>query len=206
MPDKRVTEWIKSKCHFPKLSRVNTAWGNISCRLSYSVGVRQHGTFRPGSQLENLTAALPQMVRITGWSFLAEKWKWSRIRHLVTSDYSLPGSSIHRIFQARLLEQAAISLSRGSSQPRDQTQVSCIADTHFIIWATREAHFSLPVHRAYKGKPRWDPQTARHSPTQSIRQPHNGPMQFPSFTFGSQSHLLLMDMNLGWQLLNVSQM
>lgn len=30
MPDKRVTEWIKSKCHFLKLSLVNTAWGNIS--------------------------------------------------------------------------------------------------------------------------------------------------------------------------------
>ena len=96
MPDKRVTEWIKSKCHFPKLSRVNTAWGNISSRLSYSVGVRQHGTFRPGSQLENLTAALPQMVRITGWSFLTEKWNWSRIWLLVTSwtiAYQVPPST-----------------------------------------------------------------------------------------------------------------
>ena len=39
-------------------------------------------------------------------------------------DCSLPGSSIHGIFQARILEWVAISFSRGSSQPRDQTQVS----------------------------------------------------------------------------------
>ena len=37
-------------------------------------------------------------------------------------DYSLPGSSVHGIFQARVLEWVAISFSRGSSQPRDRTQ------------------------------------------------------------------------------------
>ena len=52
-------------------------------------------------------------------------------------DSSLPGSSIHGIFQARVLEWTAISFSRGSSQPRDQTCVSCIADRCFTIWATR---------------------------------------------------------------------
>ena len=54
-------------------------------------------------------------------------------------DGSLPDSGIHGIFQARILEWAAISFSRGSSQPRDQTRVSCIADRRFTIWATREA-------------------------------------------------------------------
>ena len=39
-------------------------------------------------------------------------------------DYSLPGSSVHGIFHARILEQVAISYSIGSSQPRDQTCVS----------------------------------------------------------------------------------
>ena len=42
-------------------------------------------------------------------------------------DCSLPGSPIHGILQARILEWVAISFSRGSSQPRDQTQVSQIA-------------------------------------------------------------------------------
>ena len=42
-------------------------------------------------------------------------------------DWSTPGSSVHGIFQARILEWIAISFSRGSSRPRNQTQVSCIA-------------------------------------------------------------------------------
>ena len=41
-------------------------------------------------------------------------------------DCSLPDSSVHGIFQARVLEWVAISFSKGSSQPRDQTQVSHI--------------------------------------------------------------------------------
>ena len=43
-------------------------------------------------------------------------------------DYSLPGSSVHGIFQGRILEWAAISSSRGPSQSRDQNCISCIAD------------------------------------------------------------------------------
>ena len=42
-------------------------------------------------------------------------------------DCSLPGSSVHGIFQARILEWVAISFSRGSSWPRDQTWVSCVS-------------------------------------------------------------------------------
>jgi len=47
-------------------------------------------------------------------------------------DYSPPCSSVHGIFQARTLEWVAIPFSRGSSQPRDGTQVSCIAGRFFI--------------------------------------------------------------------------
>ena len=43
------------------------------------------------------------------------------------------------ILQARILERVAMFSSRGSSQPRDWTQVSHIADRFFTIWATREA-------------------------------------------------------------------
>ena len=51
-------------------------------------------------------------------------------------DCSLPGSSVHGIFQAIVLEWIAISFSRGSSQPRDRTQVSHIVDRCFTVWAT----------------------------------------------------------------------
>ena len=53
-------------------------------------------------------------------------------------DCSLSGSSVHGIFQARVLEWIAISFSRGSSRSRNQTQVSRIAGRHFTVWATGE--------------------------------------------------------------------
>ena len=54
-------------------------------------------------------------------------------------DCSPPSSSIHGILQARILQWVAISFSRGSSQCRDWTWVSQIAERFFIIWVIREA-------------------------------------------------------------------
>ena len=54
-------------------------------------------------------------------------------------DCNPPGSSVHGIFQARILECFAISFSRGSSWLRGQTRVSCTAGSFFTDWATREA-------------------------------------------------------------------
>ena len=53
-------------------------------------------------------------------------------------DCSLPRSSIHGIFQARVLERVSISFSRGSSRPRDRTRVSSSVGRRFTVWATRE--------------------------------------------------------------------
>ena len=57
-------------------------------------------------------------------------------------DCSPPGSSVHRILQARILKWVAIPFSQGSSQPKDQTRVSCIAGRFFIVWVTKEALIS----------------------------------------------------------------
>ena len=54
-------------------------------------------------------------------------------------DRTPPGSSVHGIFQVRILEWVAIPISRGSSQPRDRTWVSHIAGRFLTIWATMEA-------------------------------------------------------------------
>ena len=54
---------------------------------------------------------------------------------------SPPGSSVHGISQARILEWVAISSSRGSSWSRDWTQVSCIACEFFTDWVTKEAPY-----------------------------------------------------------------
>ena len=48
--------------------------------------------------------------------------------------------TVHGILQARILEWVAFPFSRGSSQPRDQTQVSCIAGRFFTDWAIGEAN------------------------------------------------------------------
>ena len=52
----------------------------------------------------------------------------------------LPGSSFHGISQAKILEWVTIPFSGGSSQPRDQTQISCIAGSFFTTWTTGDTH------------------------------------------------------------------
>ena len=54
-------------------------------------------------------------------------------------DHSPPGSSVHGILQASILEWVAMPSSSGFSQPSDWTEVSCFAGGFFTIWATREA-------------------------------------------------------------------
>ena len=53
-------------------------------------------------------------------------------------DCSPPGSSVHGILQTGILEWVAILFSRESSQPRDQTWVSCIAGRFLTFWVTRK--------------------------------------------------------------------
>ena len=75
------------------------------------------------------------------------------------TDHRPPGSSLHEISQARILERVAISFSRGSSQSRDWTWVSWIAG-RLYQWATREALYLQVPHlriqpkvvRKYLGK------------------------------------------------------
>ena len=67
--------------------------------------------------------------------------KWSKVK-VAQSCLTLCNPmdyTVHGILQARILEWVAFSFSRGSSQPRDRTQVSCIASWFFTSWATREA-------------------------------------------------------------------
>ena len=79
------------------------------------------------------------MVRRLG---LVEEGPESKVKVSVTQscptlcdpmDCSPPGSSVHGILQAGILESVAILFSRGSSLPRDQTRASCTADRFFTI-------------------------------------------------------------------------
>ena len=61
-------------------------------------------------------------------------------------DCNLPGSSVHEVLQARILEWVATSFSRVSSRPRDRTRVSCIAGRCFtIIWAVIPCYLPSPL-------------------------------------------------------------
>ena len=81
--------------------------------------------------------------------------KWSEVAQSCQTlcdptDCSPPGSSIHVILQAKILEWVDISFSRGSSWPRSfQTQVSRMAGKRFTLWATKEVAKSCPT--------RWEP-------------------------------------------------
>ena len=86
------------------------------------------------------------MKRVNFWSYFIQHimCKHAKSLQLCLSlckpmDWSLPGSSVHGILQARILEWVAISFSRGSSQTRDRIWVSHMAGGRFTIWATREA-------------------------------------------------------------------
>ena len=61
-------------------------------------------------------------------------------------DCSLPHSSVHGIFQARVLEWAAISFSRGSSRPRDRTWISRVVDRRFYRLSHQGSPPSLGIH------------------------------------------------------------
>ena len=87
---------------------------------------------------------------------LCSSWFLPSAQHVLTTSYSydpmdssLPGSSVHGILHVRVLERVAISFSRGSSRPRDQTQVSY---THY-----RQILYQL----SYKGSP--IPRSATHT-------------------------------------------
>ena len=71
------------------------------------------------------------------------------LSHSVMSDSVTPRTVAHQaplsmgILQERILEGVANPFSRGTSQPKNQTRVSCIAGGFFTSWATREAQYNL---------------------------------------------------------------
>ena len=74
------------------------------------------------------------------WEVMEDKNLKSKFGRFCDSmDCSPPGSSVHGILQARIVEWVAVPFSRGSFQARDWTQAFCSTGTFFTNWATREA-------------------------------------------------------------------
>ena len=92
-------------------------------------------------QTPALTLTYPQKTIVrTKWINISKESEVAQLCPTLCNplDCSLPGSSVHGILQARILEWVAISFSRGSSRPRDRTRVSHIVGRRFNLWATRE--------------------------------------------------------------------
>ena len=92
--------------------------------------------------------------------------KWSEVAQSCPTlcdpvDCSIPGSSVHGILQARILEWVTISFSRGTSRPRDQTWASRIEGRRFNLWATREALISREILNPFRVTS--DPQDSQKS-------------------------------------------
>ena len=102
------------------------------CFASPALAGRFFTTVPPGKNT-------PNMSLLSSYLWKVKVKSLSHVRLCDPMDCSLPGFSIHGIFQARVPEWVSFSFSRGSSQPRDRTQVSCIAGRCFTLWATREA-------------------------------------------------------------------
>ena len=92
---------------------------------------------------------------------------------------SLPGSSVHGTFQVRVLEWVAMSSSRGSSQPRDQTWVSCIAVRFFI---------DRPLGKS----------------TPALAPPHNSQLHWPYFVLTPGANKPLAEHPDGWFVLLIT--
>ena len=111
--------------------------------LSESVSPSGRAGFREEAFLVECVLMCMYQVFLTSFVFLDQV---GCVSHSVVSnsfcdpmDCTPPGFSVHGISHARTLEWVAIPFSRGSSRPRHQTQVSCIAGRFFTAWATREA-------------------------------------------------------------------
>ena len=112
----------------------------ISCYASFLY--RTYIVIRKIFQTPNTvhSVQIPSTFCLEVYQLLTNTYKESEVAQSCPTlfdpmDCSLPGSSVHGIFQARVLEWIAISFSRGSSQPRVWTRVSHIVDRCFTIWA-----------------------------------------------------------------------
>ena len=102
---------------------------------------KRHEEIFDRTSLEWVEKGKASMSLLMSYSTLVEKVLVAQLCSTLCNpmDCSPPGSSVHGFLQARILEWVAIPFSKGSSWPRDRTQVSCIAGRLLTVWAPREA-------------------------------------------------------------------
>ena len=147
--------------HLPVLKVTRTDlekyWGIIYLqqpRLLFNRSLRINCNMLPNTQTSRVTdsqASTFHVVTSTFWFLQIDNMHGKKVQVIVAQscptlgnpmDCSLQGSSVHGILQARILEWVAICSSRGSSWPRDWTQVSHIAGRFFTVSTTRQSQMN----------------------------------------------------------------
>ena len=140
---------------------------------------------------EQYAFKVPSCIFMADRSFLFVKSESAQscLTLLDPMDCSPPGSSVHGILQARILEWVAIPFSRRSSQPRDQTQVSRIYFYCWVIFHYRDEPYSSihlgPIFLTCKGRLSSSTLDSCHQMTQvqcSAWCPASHPLYLPSPT------------------------
>ena len=138
--DKKLTCLFLS-CHVSNSKPVIlSCWAQICSKNSqhgpYSVTCRVEGSalsvFGKHDWLQDFSTRFNKRVSTQSCPTLCDPW-----------DCSPPGSSVPRIFQARILEWVAISFSRIPSQPRNWTQVSCVSCTYSLPTVQAHSNYGL---------------------------------------------------------------
>ena len=129
--------WRKFLFHF-LLHEIKTRGRARAVLGTWSPHVFDDITFRSPKPIKYFCPFSPNRLKTFSWlvKSLSRVWLFAT----PWTPWSLPGSSVRGIFEARVLAWVAISFSRGSSLPRDWTQVSRSVGRRFTVWATREVH------------------------------------------------------------------
>ena len=141
--------------HFSCVKFFVTVW-TVACQVPLSMGFSRQGYWSrlpcplpgdlPDSGIEPAFLMSPALAG--GFFTTSATWE-AEVKLLVAQSCltlcdpmvcSPPGSSVHRILKARILEWVAIPFSKGFPWSREGTRISCIAGGVFTVWATREAN------------------------------------------------------------------
>ena len=117
----------------------------VGAGFPQALGVEREVEARLGVGWSMGTSSNLNLRLMTGWSALPTRssplvWKWKSLSHVQL--FATPWT-VHEILQARILEWVTFSFSRGSSQPRDWTQVSSIAGRLFTSWTSHISTYRL---------------------------------------------------------------
>ena len=119
---------------------------NSFSRGSSKPGIEHASLASPALQVDSIPHATRKTLYVYMYMYMYRYiFAQSCLTVCNSMDCSLPSSSVHRILQARILEWVTIPFSRGSSQPRDRTWVSCIAGGSFRSEALRKPSMYICV-------------------------------------------------------------